>query len=136
MRRRCTSRAGPCAGGLTRARRSGTDHGTKDEREASGCWGPRQGDAGGPVGRLNDETQSVDMAPAVNPSTLADPDVVQNDANVVLYSNTTNMLAQVAVAQSANRPAGQRLGPNVADASPGADAGKASVGQHRYFVAP
>ncbi|HEY5011241.1 MAG TPA: Ig-like domain-containing protein, partial [Acidimicrobiia bacterium] len=88
------------AGALTLALRSDTYHVTKYELHDSGIWGTRQSDAGGPIGRLNYEIQSVDMAPAVNPSTLADPDVVQNDANVVLYSHTTNMLAQVAVAQS------------------------------------
>ena len=40
------------------------------------------------------------MAPAVDSSKLADPEVVQDDANVVIYSTATNMLAQVAVAQS------------------------------------
>ena len=88
------------AGVLTLALRSDTYHVTKYELHDSGIWGTRQSDAGDPIGRLNYEIQSVDMAPAVNPSTLADPDVVQNDANVVIYSHTTNMLAQVAVAQS------------------------------------
>jgi len=88
------------AGVLTLALKSDRYHVTKYELHDSGIWGTRQSDAGDPVGRLNTEIQSVDMAPAVNQSTLADPNVVQDDANVVIYSHATNMLAQVAVAQS------------------------------------
>lgn len=96
------------AGALTLAIRSDTYHATKYELHDSGIWGTRESDAGDPVGRLNYEIQSVDMAPAVDPSKLSAPDVVQSDANVVLYSHATNMIAQVAVAQ-ANVQAAQPL---------------------------
>ncbi len=88
------------AGAVALAIRSDSYHVTKYELHDSGIWGTRESVAGSPIGRLNNEIQSVDMAPAVDASKLATPDVVQDDANVVIYSNATNMLAQVAVAQA------------------------------------
>ena len=88
------------AGAVALAVRSDEYRSTKYELHDSGIWGTRQSDSGTPVGRLNAEIKSVDMAPAVDASKLADPEVVQDDANVVIYSRATNMLAQVAVAQS------------------------------------
>ena len=45
-------------------------------------------------------------------------------------------LDRVAVAQLAERTAGQRLGPDVADARAGAHARKTRVGHDRHFVSP
>ena len=42
----------------------------------------------------------------------------------------------IAVAQFADRAAGQRFGADVADAGAGADAGKPGVGDHGHFAAP